>query len=183
MAERRFNVLYLAPPAIFAGLALLFYSGLGREGADELPSQLAGNPAPELALADLRPDDPAPAAGTLKEPGVKLVNFWASWCGPCRAEHPHLETLAEEGVPIIGINYKDDPGAALAFLAELGDPYAGVGADRDGRVALDWGLYGVPETFVIDADGTVLLRHPGPITPEIYASRFEPVLGVALPSE
>jgi cytochrome c biogenesis protein CcmG/thiol:disulfide interchange protein DsbE len=110
---------------------------------------------------------------------VKLVNFWASWCAPCRVEHPVLEDLAADGLPIIGVNYKDDPEKALGFLAELGDPYTAVGADPEGRTGLDWGLYGVPETFVIDSDGTVLLRHPGPITRDVLDRRIMPAIDEA----
>jgi cytochrome c biogenesis protein CcmG/thiol:disulfide interchange protein DsbE len=107
---------------------------------------------------------------------VKLVNFWASWCAPCRVEHPLLTEIAVSGVPVIGVNYKDAPANALAFLAELGDPFVSIGADASGHTGLDWGIYGVPETFVVAADGTVLLRHPGPITRDIFERRFAPLL-------
>ena len=110
---------------------------------------------------------------------MKLVNFWASWCAPCRAEHPLLSELAAEGVPVLGINYKDEPDKALAFLGELGDPFARVGADASGRTGLDWGLYGVPETFVVDEAGTILLRHAGPLTPDVLEDRLRPLLGPA----
>jgi cytochrome c biogenesis protein CcmG/thiol:disulfide interchange protein DsbE len=110
---------------------------------------------------------------------VKLVNFWASWCAPCRVEHPKLEELAAEGLPIYGVNYKDEPDKALAFLAELGDPYAGIGADAGGRMGLDWGLYGVPETFVIDGDGTVVLRFAGPITQSVLDTTIRPAIEAA----
>ncbi len=110
---------------------------------------------------------------------MKLVNFWASWCGPCRAEHPSLARLAAEGVPIYGINYKDEPEKALGFLGELGNPYAGIGADPAGRTAIDWGLYGVPETFVIDGEGRILLRFAGPITERSLASDIRPAIAAA----
>lgn len=116
---------------------------------------------------------------TLREPGVKLVNYWASWCAPCRVEHPLLQVLADEGVPIYGINYKDDPAKALAFLQELGDPYTGLGADERGRTALDWGLYGVPETYVIDGQGRVVLRFAGPITRSVLENRIRPAIAAA----
>ena len=178
-APRRFNWLFLIPPVVFLGLALAFWLGLQREAPDELPSALAGRTAPALDLPPLG-DLPAPGPEALTAPGLKLVNFWASWCAPCRAEHPTLTALAEKGVPIIGVNYKDQPANALGFLDELGNPYTAVGMDASGRTGIDWGLYGVPETFVIDGDGKVLLRYPGPITGGVYEDRFADVLGVTL---
>jgi cytochrome c biogenesis protein CcmG/thiol:disulfide interchange protein DsbE len=168
----------ILPPVLFAGLAIMFYVGMNRDDPDALPSALAGQQAPAMALTDLGPD-PAFTDAALREPGVKLVNYWASWCAPCRVEHPNLEKLAAEGVPIYGINYKDDPAKALAFLAELGNPYVAMGADAKGRTALDWGLYGVPETFVIDSDGTVILRFAGPITNSILEKTIRPALAGA----
>jgi cytochrome c biogenesis protein CcmG/thiol:disulfide interchange protein DsbE len=107
---------------------------------------------------------------------VKLVNFWASWCAPCRAEHPILSELAAQGITVHGVNYKDDPAKAQAFLAELGNPYATIGADPAGRTAIDWGLYGVPETFVIDGSGTVVLRFAGPITRQELDRKILPAI-------
>lgn len=115
----------------------------------------------------------------LQAPGVKLVNYWASWCAPCRAEHPNLMALAEEGLQIYGINYKDDPAKAQAFLDELGDPYQAIGADASGRTGIDWGLYGVPETFVIDSDGVVVFRFPGPITQRALETQVRPAIEAA----
>ena len=113
---------------------------------------------------------------TLRDGEVKLVNYWASWCAPCRAEHPNLEALSDEGIPVYGINYKDKLDNAGAFLTELGDPYEGIGRDEQGRMALDWGLYGVPETYVIDGEGTVILRFAGPITQRVIESTIRPAL-------
>ena len=170
--------LMVLPPLVFAGLAALFYFGMNREDPDALPSARAGEQAPPVALTQL--GNAAPFTDeTLRAPGVKLVNYWASWCAPCRAEHPNLETLAEEGVPIYGINYKDDPEKALAFLDELGDPYVGLGADESGRTALDCGLYGVPETYVVDGEGRIVLRFAGPITEQILESRIRPAIASA----
>jgi cytochrome c biogenesis protein CcmG/thiol:disulfide interchange protein DsbE len=106
---------------------------------------------------------------------VKLVNFWASWCEPCRAEHPILEALQKEGVVIYGVNYKDTPEAAAKFLAEMGNPYTKIGADS-GPMALDWGVYGVPETYVIDGKGVVVLRVAGPITAGNLDTMLRPAL-------
>ncbi|MFT6426670.1 MAG: cytochrome c biogenesis protein CcmG/thiol:disulfide interchange protein DsbE, partial [Celeribacter sp.] len=111
--------------------------------------------------------------------GVKLVNYWASWCAPCRAEHPQLEALSDEGVTVYGINYKDKPEAAIGFLNELGNPYAAVGADEPGRTALEWGLYGVPETYVVNADGEITYRFAGPITAEIMDKYIKPEIAKA----
>jgi cytochrome c biogenesis protein CcmG/thiol:disulfide interchange protein DsbE len=165
----------LLPPAIFAALAAAFVLGMGRDDPEALPSALTGRKAPPVALEPLAGlpgfDDAA-----LRDGEVKMVNYWASWCAPCRVEHPHLEALAEEGWPIYGINYKDDPAKALAFLEELGNPYVAVAADDTGRTALDWGVYGVPETYVLAGDGTVILRFAGPITERVLDSRIRVAL-------
>ena len=108
-----------------------------------------------------------------------MVNYWASWCGPCRAEHPNLELLASEGVTIYGANYKDKPAQALRFLEELGNPYAAIGADESGRMALNWGVYGVPETYVIDGDGNIVLRFAGPITQRALEATIRPAIEAA----
>ncbi len=174
----RFSPLLAAPPAFFAGLALMFYMGMHREDPDALPSAKIGDPAPSVTLEPL-PGFPEFTDEDLKAPGVKLVNYWASWCGPCRVEHPTLMQLAEEGIPIYGINYKDDPNNATSFLVELGDPYAGIGVDRNGRVALDWGLYGVPETYVVDGEGNVVLRFAGPVTQRVLENQIRPAIDAA----
>jgi cytochrome c biogenesis protein CcmG, thiol:disulfide interchange protein DsbE len=179
VAKPRANPLILLPPILFLAFAAAAYLGLKRENPDELPSALLDEPAPALAATLPLRDDPAPTAADLLAPGVKLVNFWASWCAPCRAEHPVLEELAAEGLTVIGINYKDEPDKALGFLEELGDPYARIGADPSGRTGLDWGIYGVPETFVVGPDGTILLRHPGPLTRDLVEKRLRPVIADA----
>ena len=170
--------LMVAPPVIFAGLALMFYIGLQRDDPDALPSAREGQTAPPVVLTEL-PGRTIFDDATLRDGEVKLVNYWASWCAPCRVEHPNLEMLAEEGIPIYGVNYKDEPAKAIAFLEELGDPYTGIGADLTGRMALDWGLYGVPETYVIAGDGTIILRFAGPVTERVMETTIRPALETA----
>lgn len=173
-------LLALLPPAAFAALAGLFAAGMLRDGgaSGELPSALLGRAAPAVVVPALPGHAPL-APETLADGEAKLVNFWASWCAPCRIEHPALAALAAEGVPVYGIAYKDDPGRAAAFLAELGNPYRGVGQDPEGRVAVEWGVYGVPETFVIAGDGTVVDRLPMPITPGGVEERLRAALAEA----
>lgn len=154
------------PPVMFAALAAMFVWGMNREDPNALPSTFEGRQAPAVTVIKLD-DLPVFGDADLRDGTVKLVNFWASWCAPCRAEHPNLERLKAEGVTILGVNYKDKPAAALGFLADLGNPYAAIGADESGRMGIDWGLYGVPETFVIDGNGQVIRRFPGPITERV----------------
>lgn len=171
----RISPLMLAPPLIFAGLAALFYLGMSRENPNELPTALAGKPAPEVIAAPFADAELFDDAD-LRDGKVKLVNFWASWCAPCRIEHPNLEALAQEGVTIYGVNYKDKPANAVRFLEELGNPYAAMGADPDGKMGLNWGVYGVPETYLIDGDGTIILRIAGPVTQREVSGRLKPAM-------
>lgn len=161
MAKR--SKLIFVPPAIFGLLIGLFFAGMYRDDPDSLPSAMVGREAPALNVTPLAELDLL-TADVLRQPGVKLVNFWASWCPPCRAEHPLLEELAKSGIPVHGVNYKDDPANAMGFLAELGNPYTTMGADTTGRTAIEWGVYGVPETYVIDGQGRVVHRLAGPVT-------------------
>lgn len=156
--------LWMLVPALGAVMVLaVFLLGLQRDNATILPSALINKPVPDFEIAALRDGEAPLSAAAMQEPGVKLVNVWASWCGPCRIEHPNIEALAQEGVTIHGINYKDDDANAEAFLQELGDPYTLIGADRKGRGGIEWGVYGVPETFVINGEGTIVYKHVGPL--------------------
>lgn len=176
---RRIPVLMLLPPLLFGLLAGLFFVGLQRDDPDALPSALQGAPAPVVSFETLGAK-PALTDDHLRASGVKLVNFWASWCGPCRAEHPSLTLLAEEGFAVHGVNYRDDPGNALAFLDELGDPFTAIGRDGAGRGAIDWGVAAVPETFILDAEGNIVLRFAGPITERALDRDIRPAIQQAL---
>ncbi|MRH19406.1 DsbE family thiol:disulfide interchange protein [Rhodovulum strictum] len=169
------------PPVIFVALAALFFFGVGRDDRDALPSMLIGKPAPTLAVEPL--DGQIFGDAVLRQGEVTLVNFWASWCGPCRDEHPLLAALAGDGVAIYGVNYKDKPANALRFLDQLGNPYEGIAADPAGRTAIEWGVYGVPETFVLDGQGRVVLRHPGPLTQAVIETSLRPAMERAAAAE
>ena len=171
--------LMMVPVVTFAALAGLFAAGMFLGQGEELPSALIGKSAPEVVVADIEGLTPFTDA-MLRDGEVKIVNFWASWCAPCRIEHPNLAILADEGVPIYGINYKDFNPNAVAFLSDLGDPYTAVGSDPSGFHAIDWGVYGVPETFLVDGDGTILLRMAAPVTQRELANRLRPALDAAL---
>ncbi|MCX8954961.1 DsbE family thiol:disulfide interchange protein [Ruegeria sp. NA] len=171
----KISPLMIAPPLIFGAFAVLAGIGMFREDPNALPSAREGQPAPPVVLTEF-PGKTLFDDETLRDGEVKLVNYWASWCAPCRVEHPNLEALAAEGIPVYGINYKDKLSSAEAFLADLGDPYLAMGRDEQGRMAIDWGLYGVPETYVIDGDGTIILRFAGPITQRVIESTIRPAL-------
>jgi cytochrome c biogenesis protein CcmG, thiol:disulfide interchange protein DsbE len=180
MTEQKKGIswLMILPPVLFMGLAAMFLWGMTQDDRNALPSTREGGIVPAMQVTAFD-GEPGFTQEDLKNGGVKLVNFWASWCAPCRAEHPLLERLSEEGVQINGINYKDDPANAKRFLAQLGNPYAALMADADGRTGLEWGLYGVPETFVIASDGTVVKRFAGPITEGILESIIRPAIAEA----
>lgn len=174
----KISTLVFIPPLAFAALGALFYFGLSRDDPNQLPSAYLGRAVPELTLEPLGGNTML-TREALTAPGVKLVNFWASWCGPCRVEHPRLVELAASGIPVYGINYKDQPEQGLGFLAELGNPYEAIGADSSGRTGIDWGIYGVPETFVIDSQGRIVARHAGPLTRDIMARIIMPAIEAA----
>ena len=169
------KTLFLIPVIVFSLISITFYLALKRNNLNELPSALLNTVAPKLATTPLGSKE-APTRVDLFAPGIKFVNFWASWCSPCRAEHPLIKKISLLGYPIIGINYKDSSKNALSFLDELGDPYSKVGADEAGRTGIEWGLYGIPETFILNSDGLILLRHAGPITSTVFEEKFLPVI-------
>jgi len=171
----RARAISLMPLSIFAVLAAAFYWGLWNK-EDRLPSTLIGKPVPEFDLPAI--DGRGDGLATADLVGaVSIVNVWASWCVPCRVEMPLLVELAETDiVPIHSINYRDAPIAARGFLEELGDPFDRIGADRNARVAIDWGVYGLPETFVIDAQGRIAYKHVGPFNREMLEQDILPVV-------
>lgn len=170
--------LMLLPPLAFAALAAVFWVGLSTKD-EGLPSVFIGRPAPavlELAL----PDVPQLTDAMLQSGGVKIVNFWASWCPPCRAEHPTLTALAAEGIVVYGVNMMDREADAQSFLAEAGNPFAAIAVDPQGKMRIDWGVTAPPETFILGPDGTVLFKFIGPLVGSDYDQRFRPELDKAL---
>lgn len=168
----RVRLLYLLPALVFTALAILFLARLYSGDPSKVPSALIGRPVPAFALEPLPglTRDGQPVLGLssedLKSGKVTVVNVWASWCAPCREEHPVLMELAKDpSIRLVGINYKDSPENARRFLGALGNPFAAVGIDPNGRTAIDWGVYGVPETFVVGPDGAIRYKHIGPIAP------------------
>ncbi len=171
--------LFFLPLVVFAVLVGLWFWGLNpNRDPNALPSQLINKELPAFALPALEGSgSPALARSDLSDGQVKLINFFASWCVPCRAEHPHLETLAKEtSLPIHGIAWRDEPAATLAWLQNLGNPYTRIGVDQKNTVGLDFGITGVPETFIIDAKGRVRYRHQGPLDPRIINTVITPLV-------
>ena len=167
--------LYLLPIAVFGCIGVLLYLGLYRDPT-LVPSPLVGKPVPEFELGPVQGRELGLSSQDLKGE-VTLVNVFASWCVACRDEHPLFVAMQREGVvPIHGLNYKDAPADADAWLDALGDPYTRIGADLDGRVGLDWGVYGVPETFVVDRNGHIAYKHIGPVTPGVLDEIILPLV-------
>ena len=166
---------YLLPLGVFIALVLLLGVGLSLNPR-LVPSPLVGKPLPEFTLATLRAADKTLARKDLTGK-VSLLNAWATWCVECRREHPVLLAIArEEQVPVYGLNYKDQRPDALQWLKRLGDPYVTSAFDADGRVGIDLGVYGLPETFLIDQQGKIVHKHIGPISWEIWESDFLPMI-------
>jgi cytochrome c biogenesis protein CcmG, thiol:disulfide interchange protein DsbE len=167
------GALRFLPVVAFVALGFIFWVGLFGD-ARTIPSALIGKPVPAFSLPAI-PDLGVPGVSDadLKSGQITVVNIWASWCGPCRLEHPLLMELAKrKDIRLIGINNKDDPDNARRFLGSLGQPFAAIGADVDGRTTIDWGSYGVPETFIVDGKGIIRYKQIGGLTPENYDSVF-----------
>ena len=169
---------YLVPILVFVILVGFFLRGL-ELNPGYVPSPLIGKPMPPFELPRLK-DASLKLSDVDIQGQVALINVWATWCVGCRQEHGFLVELAERGdIPIYGLNWKDDRGAALGWLSQLGDPYVASAFDADGRVAIDWGVYGAPETFLVDQSGTVLFKHLSPLTEDVWRREFLPRIAEA----
>ena len=174
------RLIYLVPVVVFAGIVAFFFAGL-RERAtvapDDLPSVLIGKPAPTTPLPALDGRAQAFAPSDLRSGHVSVVNVFASWCAPCRQEAPTLQALSQmKGVVLYGMVQKDTPAKVRAFLADVGNPYARIDLDADGRASIEWGVYGLPETFIVDRQGIVRLRYAGAITPDVLTGIILPAI-------
>ena len=177
----RLSPLVLIPPLAFAGLAAMFLWGMGRDDPQAIPSALIGQQAPAVPATTL-PGETQLTDADLRKGEVTVVNFWASWCPPCRAEHPTLVELAKQ-MPVYGIDLRDTDANALSFLEQDGDPFAAIATDPKGRGAIDWGVTAPPETIIVDGEGRILYRFAGPLVREDYANRFLPELEKARAAE
>ena len=188
-APRRRTWLVLLPLIVFLALAALFVFRLGSGDPSRVPSALIGRPAPETNLPPieglLRDGKPVPGLTTADLKGaVTLVNVWASWCVPCRDEAPLLLKLGEDKrLKLVGINYKDRPDNARRFLGRYGNPFVATGADANGRASIEWGVYGVPETFIVSRDGRIVYKLVGPITPGNLETAVKPAIEKALAAQ
>jgi cytochrome c biogenesis protein CcmG/thiol:disulfide interchange protein DsbE len=184
--RKRRNILVLLPLIVFLALALLFLYRLGAGDPSTLPSALIGHPAPKTDLPPLTGisfnGKPVPGLSNATFAGaVTLVNVWASWCVPCADEVPFLEALSKDKrIQLVGINYKDAPANARRFLNRYGNPFVASGTDDSGRTAIDWGVYGVPETYLIGRDGRIAYKLVGPITSDNLSAALEPEIAKAL---
>jgi cytochrome c biogenesis protein CcmG/thiol:disulfide interchange protein DsbE len=174
------NKLLLIPLALFLGLVVFLFIGLGRD-PHEVPSPLVNKPAPNFQLPRLKEPTKSFSAAEMKGK-VWLVNFWGTWCIACREEHPLLlEYAKQNAIPIVGVDYKyendssDERSAANQFLAEVGDPYTLTVYDVDGRTSIDYGVYGAPETFLIDKNGVIRFKQIGPLTPDVWEKKIMPL--------
>ena len=183
--KKRLNIFVLLPLIVFAALAVLFLVRLWSGDPSRLPSALIGHPAPKTDLPPLaglaRDGKDVPGLSNAAFPGeVTLVNVWASWCVPCAEEVPYLEQLSKDKrIKLVGINYKDPTANARRFLNRYGNPFVAVGVDASGRTSIDWGVYGVPETYLIGRDGTIAYKLVGPVTAENLATALNPEIAKA----
>ncbi|WP_444894387.1 DsbE family thiol:disulfide interchange protein [Microbulbifer sp. TRSA001] len=161
------------PLVIFVVLALLFWRGLYLN-PQEMPSALLNKPVPEFSLQKVADNSQIVEKKDLPN-GPHLMNVWATWCVACRVEHPYLNTLAEQGVPIVGVNLKDEDQAAIKWLEKFHNPYLYSLADRDGRLALDLGVFGAPETFLVDSEGTIRCKHVGVVDNKVWQTKLQPL--------
>ncbi len=176
------RVLMFVPPLVFVALVAMFWFGMKRDNPGELPSVFIDRPAPAVPLTGLAGIAVLTDAD-LRTGAVTVVNFWASWCPPCRAEHPVLKAMAADGVRVAGINIMDDDAKAQAYLAEDGNPFFALATDPQGRNRVNWGVTAPPETFIIRGDGTVAFKFVGPLVGTDYERRFVPALAAALAAE
>lgn len=170
------------PPVLFAALIAAFLIGMRQGDPSTLPSVFIGKPAPAVAAQGLR-DLPRLSDADLRTGQVTVVNFWASWCPPCRAEHPMLKRMAADGIRVAGINMMDREGDAAKYLDDEGNPFFALGFDPKGQTRIDWGVTAPPETFILAGDGTVLFRFAGPLVGDDFQQRFLPELQKALGRE
>jgi cytochrome c biogenesis protein CcmG/thiol:disulfide interchange protein DsbE len=183
-AKAKAKAMLILPLAIVVILLALMGYALQTGDPSRLPSVLIGKPVPEFTLTPIprlenEAGTPIPGfnSSAFKKGKVTLLNVWASWCAPCAVEHPQLVELGRKGIPLYGINYKGDTAdAARRFLLRHGNPFLAVGMDLTGMTAIDFGVYGVPETFVIDGSGRIMLRYPGPLTDEVIADKIMPAV-------
>ena len=167
---------FLIIPSIifFIIVAIFFYFLIEERNPSEIPSALIKKEVPIFETSSLLNKKSFLSANEFNNE-VILVNFFASWCVPCRVEHTFMQSLSNEGIKIIGINYKDDPQQAIKWLEELGNPYSNVAIDSNGRIAIDWGVYGIPETFIVNTDNIIEYRHVGPLTKKEY-NKFHSII-------
>jgi len=177
---------FLLPLFIVAALTVMFYIALYSGDKSRVPSVMIGKPVPEFSLPPIEgmratgKNTPGFESADLANGEVSVVNVWASWCAPCIQEHPLLVQLKKEhDLRLVGINYKDKPDAAKSFLTRLGNPFDALGADRDGRVAIDWGVYGVPETYIVNGQGEIIHKVVGPLSEETIEDELLPLISRA----
>ena len=178
----KISPLLILPPLVFFALAGLFLFSISKGGQTENKSALIGKAAPQLNENALE-GYPLLKNEMIGQGEVVLINFWASWCPPCRAEHPTLKELSDRGIRLYGVNFKDRPENAMRFLVDYGNPFAAITADQEGRTGIDWGVAGLPETFILNGQGEILFRFAGPLIEGNYDNIFSPELEKALAAE